>query len=446
MTNPMTPAGIPAQPESGKAPNGAGAASRAAQAAADAAAAGFEAEFAEPGFDPAAFDLETRAVRAGFERTGYGEHSEPMFLTSSFVHTSAANAAAKFSNEIDGYIYSRFRNPTVRLFQDRLAALEGAEACLATASGMSAIQSVIMSLTRNGDHIVSSMGVFGTTVQLFALFERYGVRTTYVPLTDLAAWEKAIEPTTRFLFLETPANPSTEVADIESLAALARRRGVQLVVDNCFCTPVLQRPLEFGADIIVHSATKYLDGQGRVLGGAVLGRKDYVKDKLEPVLRYGGPTLSAFNAWVLAKGLETLPLRMRQQSANALEVAQWLESQPQVRRVLYPGLKSHPQYEVASRQQSAAGPVLCFEVKGADRAESKANAWKVVDNCRLLSITANLGDVKTTITHPASTTHGRMAPEVREAAGISEGLLRIAVGLESPRDVCADLARGLRAA
>jgi len=391
------------------------------------------------------FELETRAVRSGFERTNYGEHSEPMFLTSSFVHTSAANAAAKFSNEIDGYIYSRFRNPTVRLFQDRLAALEGAEACLATASGMAAIQSVILSLTRSGDHIVSSMGVFGTTVQLFGLFERYGVRTSYVPLTDLAAWEAAIEPTTRFLFLETPANPSTEVADLESLAALARRRGVQLVVDNCFCTPVLQRPLELGADIIVHSATKYLDGQGRVLGGAVLGRLSYVKEQLEPVLRYGGPTLSAFNAWVLAKGLETLPLRMRQQSANALEVARWLERQPQVNRVLYPGLESHPQYEIAARQQSAAGPVLCFEVKGRDRQEARANAWKVVDNCRLLSITANLGDVKTTITHPASTTHGRMAPAVREAAAITEGLLRIAVGLESPKDVCDDLKRGLLA-
>jgi len=417
-----------------------------AASAADDAAAAFDEGVSAHGFDPTAFDLETRAVRAGFERTAYGEHSEPMFLTSSFVHTSAANAAAKFSNEIDGYIYSRFRNPTVRLFQDRLAALEGAEACLATASGMSAIQSVIMSLTRSGDHIVSSMGVFGTTVQLFNLFERYGVRTSYVPLTDLAAWEAAIEPSTRFLFLETPANPSTEVADLESMAALARRRGVQLVVDNCFCTPVLQRPLDLGADIIVHSATKYLDGQGRVLGGAVLGRRDYVKEKLEPVLRFGGPTMSAFNAWVLAKGLETLPLRMRQQSANALAVAQWLERQPQVQRVLYPGLKSHPQHDIASRQQRAAGPVLCFEVKGADREQAKANAWQVVDNCRLLSITANLGDVKTTITHPASTTHGRMSPAVREAAGITEGLLRIAVGLESPRDVCADLDRGMRPA
>jgi O-succinylhomoserine sulfhydrylase len=344
-------------------------------------------DFDSPDFASPDFDMETRAVRAGFERTHYGEHSEPMFLTSSFVHTSAANAAAKFSNEIDGYIYSRFRNPTVRLFQDRLAALEGAEACLATASGMAAIQAVILSLTRSGDHIVSSMGVFGTTVQLFGLFERYGVRTTYVPLTDLAAWEAAIEPTTRFLFLETPANPSTEVADLEPLAAIARRHGVLLVVDNCFCTPVLQRPLELGADIVVHSATKYLDGQGRVLGGAVLGRRDYVKDKLEPVLRYGGPTLSAFNAWVLAKGLETLPLRMRQQSANALEVALWLERQPQVNRVLYPGLKSHPQFEIASRQQSAAGPVLCSksEARTGRRRGPKPGRWSTTaGSCRSL--------------------------------------------------------------
>jgi len=398
---------------------------------------------AVPGPDMDGYDFETRAVRAGFERTQFGEHSEPMFLTSSFVHTSAANAAAKFANEIDGYIYSRFRNPTVRLFQDRLASLEGAEACLATASGMAAIQAVLLSLTRAGDHIVSSRGVFGTTVQLFALFERFGVRTTYVPLTDLAAWEAAIEPTTRFLFLETPANPSTEVADLEALARIAKRRGVMLVVDNCFCTPALQRPLEFGADIIIHSATKYLDGQGRVMGGAVLGSRQYVAEKLEPVLRFGGPALAPFNAWVLLKGLETLSLRMKQQSANALEVARWLDRQPQVSRVHYPGLESHPQHAIAKRQQSAFGPVLSFEVRGEDSAAARANAWQVVDGCRMLSITANLGDVKTTITHPATTTHGRMPPPVREAAGITEGLLRIAVGLESPADLCADLARGL---
>lgn len=389
--------------------------------------------------------FETLAVRAGFERSQFGEHGEPIFLTSSFVHTSAANAAAKFANEIDGYIYSRFRNPTVELFQDRLAALEGAQACLATATGMAAIQSVILSLTRSGDHIVSSRGIFGTTVQLFGLFERFGVRTTYVPLTDPAAWEAAIEPTTRFFFLETPANPSTDVADIAALAQISRRHGVMLVVDNCFCTPALQRPLEHGADIIIHSATKYLDGQGRVMGGAALGTRQYIKERLEPVLRFGGPTLSAFNAWVLLKGLETLSLRIGQQSANALELARWLERHPNVARVLFPGLESHPQYAIAKRQQAAAGPVLSFVVKGQNPEVCRANAWTVVDGCRLLSITANLGDVKTTITHPASTTHGRMAPAVREAAGITEGLLRIAVGLESPADICADLERGLAA-
>jgi O-succinylhomoserine sulfhydrylase len=387
--------------------------------------------------------FETRAVRGGFERSQFGEHCEPIYLTSSFVHTSAANAAAKFANEVDGFIYSRFRNPTVKLFQERLASLEGAEACLSTASGMAAIQAVLMSLTASGDHVVSSRGVFGTTIQLFALFERYGVTTSYVPLADTAAWEAAIQPTTRILFLETPSNPLAEVADITALAALARRRGVALVVDNCLCTPALQRPLELGADIVVHSATKYLDGQGRVMGGAVLGGRDYVATKLEPVLRYGGPTLSAFNAWVIAKGLETLSLRVNQQSANALEVARWLERQPGVSRVHYPGLESHPQYALARRQQSAGGPVLSFEVDAADDARRRERAWRVIDACRLLSITANLGDVKSTITHPATTTHGRMSPEVRAAAGITEGLLRVAVGLEAPEDVCRDLAHGL---
>lgn len=392
--------------------------------------------------DQASF--ETRAVREGFERSQFGEHCEPVYLTSSFIHTSAANAAAKFSNEIDGYIYSRFRNPTVRLFQDRLAAMEGAEACLATSTGMAAIQAMLMSLTASGDHVVSSRGVFGTTIQLFALFERYGVATSYVPLTDLAAWEAAIRPgITRIFFVETPSNPMAEVADLLGLAELAHRHGIALVVDNCFCTPALQRPIELGADIVIHSATKYLDGQGRVMGGAVLGSRKYSAEKLEPVLRYGGAALSPFNAWVIAKGLETLALRVRQQSANALELARWLEARPEVARVHYPGLESHPQHALALRQQSAGGPVLSFEVVANGDAQARERAWEVVDGCRLLSITANLGDVKSTITHPASTTHGRMKPEVREAAGITEGLLRIAVGLEAPLDICRDLDRGL---
>lgn len=398
---------------------------------------------ATPASPEDALAFETRAVRDGFERSQFGEHCEPIFLTSSFVHTSAANAAAKFANEIDGFIYSRFRNPTVKLLQERLASLEGAEACLTTASGMSAIQSVLMSLTASGDHVVSSRGVFGTTIQLFALFERYGISTTYVPLADPSAWEAAIQPTTRIFFLETPSNPTAEVADLSALADIAHRRGIALVVDNCLCTPALQRPLEFGADIVVHSATKYLDGQGRVMGGAVLGTREFVTKKLEPVLRYGGPTLSAFNAWVIAKGLETLSLRVRQQSANALVVAQWLERQPGVTRVHYPFLESHPQYALARRQQSAGGPVLSFELTGRDDGERRARAWRVVDSCRMLSITANLGDVKSTITHPATTTHGRMPPEAREAAGITEGLLRVAVGLEAPTDICRDLGRGL---
>ena len=390
-------------------------------------------------------DFSTLAVRAGFERSNFGEHTEPLFVTSSFVHDSAEHAAAKFAGEADGYIYSRFGNPTVSVFQDRLAALEGAEACLATATGMSAINSMMMSLTKSGDHVVCSQGVFGTTIQLFNLYQRYGVDTSYVALTDLAAWEAAIRPTTKFFYVETPANPSTDIADIEGLAAICKKHKVLLVVDNCFCTPALQKPLEQGADIIIHSATKYLDGQGRVMGGAVLGSTQYISEVLQPVVRYSGPALSPFNAWVITKGLETLEIRMKQQSINALALAQWLEAQPQVERVSYPFLPSHPQYELAKKQQSAGGAVLCFSVKGASELEKKANAWKVVNGCKVLSITANLGDVKTTITHPASTTHGRMAPELRAAAGIGEGLIRIAVGLESPKDVCADLSNGMRA-
>ncbi len=389
------------------------------------------------------YGFDTRAVRAGFERTAFGEHTEPMFLASSFVHDSAAHAAAKFAGEAEGFIYSRFGNPTVRLFEERLAALEGAEDCRATASGMSAIMSVLMSLTRAGDHVVCSQGVFGTTIQLFALFARYGIETSYVPLDDPSAWEAAIRPNTKLLFLETPSNPLTEVGDVRALAAIARARGIPLAVDNCFCTPALQQPFALGADIVVHSATKYLDGQGRVLGGAVLGSRKYVGELLQPVVRYCGPTLSAFNAWVLAKGLETLSVRMARHSENALAVARWLEARPEVERVRYPWLESHPQYALARAQQRAGGAVLAFDLKGADDAARKAAAWRVVDGCRLLSITANLGDVKSTITHPASTTHGRMPIEARREAGIGEGMLRVAVGLEDPADICADLARGL---
>ncbi len=389
------------------------------------------------------YAFETRAVRAGFERTAYGEHDEPIFLTSSFVHESAAHAAAKFAGEAEGYIYSRFGNPTVRLFEQRLASLEGAEECRATASGMAAIQAVLVSLTRAGDHIVCAQGVFGTTVQLFALFGRYDIETSFVPLSDPRAWREAIRPNTRMLFVETPSNPLTEVADLRALSALAREHAIMLVVDNCFCTPALQRPFELGADIVVHSATKYLDGQGRVIGGAVLGSKRYMKEVLQPVLRYGGPTLSAFNAWVLAKGLETLSVRMQRHAESALAVARWLEAQPAVQRVRYPWLESHPQHALARVQQRAGGAVLSFEVHGADDAERRARAWRIVDGCTLLSITANLGDAKSTITHPASTTHGRMPVVERRAAGISEAMLRVAVGLEDPADICADLARGM---
>ena len=386
---------------------------------------------------------ETLAVRAGYDAGPYGEHTEPIYLSSSFMHDDAAHAAAKFAGEVDGFIYSRFRNPTVRVFQDRLAALEGAESCMSAASGMAAIHAVIMSLTGAGDHIVCSQAVFGTTVSVLGLFERYDVSTTYVKIDDLAAWEAAIRPETRFLFVESPANPSTEIADIRALARLAHDRGILLVVDNTFCTPALQQPLKLGADIVVHSATKYLDGQGRVMGGAVLGSNPYMKEKLEPVLRHTGPALSAFNAWILLGGLQTLPVRMRAQSDNALAVARWLEAQPGVKRVFYPGLESHPQHALAVSQQSGFGPVLAFEVQGDTPEVARQHAWAVVNGCRVISVTANLGDVKTTITHPGSTTHARMSPEAKAAAGIGEGQLRMAIGLESPDDICADLARGL---
>ncbi|TLD43829.1 MAG: O-succinylhomoserine sulfhydrylase [Accumulibacter sp.] len=384
------------------------------------------------------YALETLAVRAGQERSQFNEHSEALYLTSSFVFTSAAQAAARFAGEEPGNVYSRFTNPTVSAFQDRLAALEGAEDCIATASGMSAILSLVMALCSSGDHIVASNGLFGATQQLLGtIMPRFGIQTSFVPQTDAAAWQAAMRPETKLLFLETPSNPLTEIADIAALATIAHARGVLLAVDNCFCTPVLQRPLDLGADLVVHSATKFLDGQGRVLGGAVAGPR-VLTDEVFRFLRTAGPSLSAFNAWVLLKGLETLQLRLTAQSARALEMARWLEDHPQVTRVHYPGLPSHPQHALARQQQKSGGAVVSFAVRG-----GRAEAWKVVDSCRLLSITANLGDTKTTLTHPASTTHGRISPEQRAAAGIGEDLLRIAVGLEAVSDLQHDLDRGL---
>ena len=384
------------------------------------------------------YQLETLAVRAGQERSQFNEHAEAMFLTSSYVFDSAAQAAARFSGEEIGNVYSRFTNPTVAAFQERLAVMEGAEACVATASGMSAILSLVMALCSAGDHVVASAGLFGATQQLLGtIMPRFGVQVSFVAPTKVEAWEAAIRPETKLFFLETPSNPLTEIADIAALAKLAHARGILLVVDNCFCTPILQRPLDLGADLVVHSATKFLDGQGRVLGGAVCGAKKLTEEVLK-FLRTAGPTLSAFNAWVLLKGLETLKIRVEAESAGALQLARWLEAHPKVERVYYPGLESHPQYELAKRQQKSGGAIVAFEVKG-----GRDNAWKVIDSCRLFSITANLGDTKSTLTHPASTTHGRITPEQRAAAGITDGLLRIAVGLEAVVDLQKDLEAGL---
>lgn len=385
------------------------------------------------------YKLDTLAVRAGIERSQFGEHSEALYLTSSFVFKSAAEAAERFAEREQGPIYSRFTNPTVNVFEARLAALEGAECCIATASGMSAILAMTMGLLKAGDHVIVSQSVFGATIQLFGtILKRFGLDSTFVSATDVSAWQKAVKPNTRLLFLETPSNPLTEISDIPALAAVAKKAGALLAVDNCFCTPVLQKPIELGADIVIHSATKYLDGQGRVLGGAVLGKREVLHPGVFGFLRTAGPTLSAFNAWVILKGLETLRIRVEAQSAGALELARWLERQPWIDRVFYPGLPSHPQHLLAMRQQKNGGGIVSFEVKGGKNA-----AWKVVDNTRLVSITANLGDTKTTITHPASTTHGRITPEARAAAGVSDGLLRVAVGLEALDDLKADLARGL---
>ncbi|MGO9445793.1 MAG: O-succinylhomoserine sulfhydrylase [Thiobacillaceae bacterium] len=384
------------------------------------------------------YDLQTLAVRGGTVRSQFGEHSEALFLTSSFVFESAAQAAARFKGEEPGNIYARFTNPTVSMFEERLALMEGAERCVAFASGMAAILATVMGLMKAGEHIVASRTLFGSTVQLFNnILGRFGIETTLVSPTDPAEWKAASKANTRLFFLESPSNPLTEVSDIGAIATVAKAVGAWLAVDNCFCSPALQQPLKLGADLVIHSATKYLDGQGRVLGGAVLGKKELLEG-VYTFLRTAGPTLSAFNAWVFLKGLETLSLRMDAHSRSALELASWLEAQPQVTRVLYPGLPSHPQHALAMAQQKTGGGIIAFDVRG-----GREGAWSVIDSTRLISITANLGDTKTTITHPASTTHSRMTPEQRESAGIGDGLIRVAVGLEGVADIKADLARGL---
>ena len=388
------------------------------------------------------YQPETLAVHAGTVRSQFGEHSEGLFLTSSFVFDNAAQAAARFIGEQPGNIYARFTNPTVTMFEERLAAMEGAEQCVATASGMSAILACVMGLLKAGDHIVASRSVFGATINLFNnVIGKFGVATTFVSATDVAEWQAAVRPNTKLFFLETPSNPLTEISDIKAIAAVAKQCGALLAVDNCFCTPILQRPLELGADIVIHSATKYIDGQGRVLGGAVLGNKKNLEGVYQ-FLRTAGPTMSAFNAWIFLKGLETLKLRMDAHSANALALATWLSKQPNVQRVFYPGLASHPQHKLALKQQKTGGGIVSFEVSS-KLGGGKAAAWRVIDSTKLLSITANLGDSKTTITHPATTTHARITPEARAAAGITDGLIRIAVGLEAVVDIQNDLARGL---
>ncbi|MNF43920.1 O-succinylhomoserine sulfhydrylase [compost metagenome] len=386
----------------------------------------------------AAFD--TLAVRAGQRRTPEGEHGEAMFLTSSYVFRTAADAAARFAGEVPGNVYSRYTNPTVRTFEERIAALEGAEQAVATASGMSAILAIAMSLCSSGDHVLVSRSVFGSTISLFEKYlKRFGIEVDYPALSDLDGWKAAIKPNTRLLFVESPSNPLAELVDIRALAEIAHAKGALLVVDNCFCTPALQQPLKLGADIVMHSATKYIDGQGRTMGGVVAGRAEHMKEVVG-FLRTAGPTLSPFNAWVMIKGLETLRVRMQAHCASALEIARWLEQQPGVERVYYAGLESHPQHELAKRQQSGFGAVVSFEAKG-----GKEAAWRFIDATRMISITTNLGDTKTTIAHPATTSHGRLSPQERANAGISDSLIRLAIGLEDVADLKADLERGLAA-
>jgi O-succinylhomoserine sulfhydrylase len=386
------------------------------------------------------YQQDTVAIRSGYQRTHENEHAEAMFLTSSYVFESAEMAAKYFSNELQGNVYSRYTNPTVRSFEQRLAALEEGEQCVATASGMAAALSVIMALLQSGDHVVCSQDVFGSTrVMMDKYITKFGVAVTYVPLADLDAWQNAIQPNTKMLFCETPSNPLSEIADLEALAAISQKAGTTFVVDNCFCTPVLQKPLNWGADIVVHSATKYIDGQGRCLGGAVVGNSELM-EQVVGFLRAAGPTMSPFNAWVFLKGLETLRIRMQAHSANAAELATWLNDHPKVSKVFYAGLEDHPGHGLAKKQQSDFGGVVSFVVEG-----GRESAWRVIDNTKMLSLTANLGDAKTTIVHPATTTHGRLTDEVRAAAGISDGLVRIAVGLEDIIDIKADIELGLAA-
>ncbi|HZV92689.1 MAG TPA: O-succinylhomoserine sulfhydrylase [Caldimonas sp.] len=395
---------------------------------------------------PASARRDTRAVREGLPPSAWGENSEALFLTSSFVQPDAASAVARFANEEEAFIYSRFTNPTVTMFERRLAALEGSESCIATSSGMSAILLLGMGLLKAGDHVVCSQSVFGSTVMLFGReFAKFGIETSFVSQTDVAAWRDAVKPNTKLLFAESPTNPLTEVCDIRALATVAHEAGALLAVDNCFCSPALQRPIEYGADIVVHSGTKYLDGQGRVIAGALCASESLVEGKFVPVMRSAGMSLSPFNAWVVLKGLETLSIRMQAQGERALVLARWLEAQPGVARVFYPGLESHPQHALAMKQQSGGGAVVSFVVAGDDPETARRNAFRVIDSTRILSITANLGDTKTTITHPASTSHGRLSEAQRQAAGIVQGMLRVAVGLDDVLDIEDDLARGLAA-
>ena len=385
------------------------------------------------------YSLETQAIRAGVNRTHEDEHSIPIFTTSSYVFKSAEDAALRFTGQIPGNIYSRFTNPTVSAFQERLAYMEKGERCLAFSSGMAAIMAVGMGLLKTGDHVVCSRGVFGNTVLVFQnYFAKFGVETDFVDLIDSATWEAAIKPNTRFLFLETPSNPLTEIADISVLADIAHAHNCLLIVDNCFCTPILQKPFELGADIVIHSATKYIDGQGRCVGGAVIASDEIIEKFIYPYLRTGGATMSPFNAWVFLSGLETLAIRMKAHCDNAFELAKWLEQQPDIAKVHYPGLTSHAQHDLAKRQQSHFGGIVSFELAG-----GKEQAWKLIDATEMISITANLGDVKTTITHPATTTHGRLTPEARAIAGIKDGLVRVSVGLEAIADIKNDLSKGL---